>query len=59
MRQKQKPPDLEHDPEKWTPVFGNDHAQKDNLARRELSLASAVETGNSNGIARFQRYHHR
>jgi hypothetical protein len=23
--------DLEHDPEKWTPVFGEDHAQMKNL----------------------------
>jgi hypothetical protein len=33
--------------------LGKDHAQTDNLARRELSLASAVESGNSNGIARY------
>ena len=24
---------LEHDPEKWTPVFGQDHAQTNNLDR--------------------------
>jgi hypothetical protein len=23
--------DLEHDPEKWIPVFGKDHAQRKNL----------------------------
>jgi hypothetical protein len=23
--------DLEHDPEKWKPVFGKDHAQTQNL----------------------------
>jgi hypothetical protein len=26
-RRKAKPLMLEHDPEKWTPVFGKDHAQ--------------------------------
>jgi hypothetical protein len=29
------------------------------IARRQLSLASAVAAGNSNGIARFERCHHR
>src|ERR1051325_7668159 len=29
---------LEHDPEKWVPVFGKDHAQTKSYARRSLSM---------------------
>jgi hypothetical protein len=41
----QNGPPLEHDPEKWVPVFRKDHAQKNNLERdhhRALGAARSV-----------------
>jgi hypothetical protein len=32
----------EHDPEKWIPVFGQDHAPFDALARRGASAIAAA-----------------
>jgi hypothetical protein len=29
---------LEHDPEKWKPVFGKDHAPRKNLDRNPMQL---------------------
>jgi hypothetical protein len=47
---------LEHDPEKWIPVFGKDHAPLDKLERdddpKESHSALAVDTINERGAAR-------
>ena len=40
---------LEHDPEKWIPVFGKDHAQISYFALKNSSNARAVAAGFSSG----------
>jgi hypothetical protein len=41
---------LEHDPKKWAPVLGKDHAQTNNLERDDDSKKNHLAPANASGL---------